>query len=177
MLLSSLQSVEKLRVGISHGWCRAHDGRSVVMHHTPCLAGVLKHIRGEDTRHLQRIRCVTEVLHTGNPGDPAIEVHHYLGNHETHVIRVGKNRLPALTNGVPATEQTPARMHAFRPLGLDPHSRHLTDVQALKGAIKTLVGAFDLLDGLFLGCHSRLLLEGTAQYFYLHAGLHISPFS
>jgi hypothetical protein len=68
-------------------------------------------------------------------------------------------------------------MHALRPLGLEPYGRHLTDVQALKGAIKTLVGAFDLLDGLFLGCHSRLLREGTAQYLFLHAGLHIFPFS
>src|SRR5262245_26552081 len=173
MLLSSLRSVEEFRIDLTPRWGRAHDGRGVVMHHTPLLAGVLKHIRSEDTRHLQRIRGVTEILHAGDPGDPPIEVHRDVGYHETHVIRVGKNGLPTLANGFPATEQTPARMHTFRPLGLDPYSGHLADIQALKGAIKTLVGTFDLLNGLFLRCHSHLLHEETAQDLLLYAGLHI----
>src|SRR5262249_43010846 len=99
-------------------------------------------------------------LHTGDPGNPSIEVHRDIGNHETHVIRVGKNCLPALAHGFPATEQTPARMHTFCPLCLDPYSGHLADIQALKGTIKTFIGTFDPLNSFFLGCHSCLLTRG-----------------
>src|SRR5262249_19895303 len=89
----------------------------------------------------------------------AVEVHGYVSDHETHIVSVRKNGLPALANRLPAAEHMPARMDTFGTLGLHPHSRHPGDIQTLKGPIKTLVGAFDLRQGLFLGCHNPLLFK------------------
>src|SRR5262249_11121149 len=89
----------------------------------------------------------------------AVEVHGHVSDHETHIVRVRKNRLPALANRLPAAEHMPARMDTFGTLGLHPHGRHPGDIQTLKGPIKTLVGAFDLRQGFFLGCHNPLLFK------------------
>src|ERR671935_1427056 len=104
------------------------------MNHQPLATPALEHIRGEERRHRDlAARMGEDVLAAGHPGQVTIDVDAGSGDAEAHLAAVSEDRLPGLAHGVPARQQTPARMDTADMLAVGPDLVHLGDVQTLEG--------------------------------------------
>jgi hypothetical protein len=90
----------------------------------------------------------------------AVEMDGDICEHKPHIIRMVKNRFPALAHRFPALQQVPPGMHALGPVCLHPDRSHLLDVQALKGTVKLLICTPDLRQNFVLGWHGYSLISG-----------------
>ena len=125
-----------------------------MMNHAPAIVCLDKEIgrqhRYRNILHFERAR---QILIERDPSETAAQLDRNIGEHEMNGGSILEYAPPTLHHRIPAAQYTPTRMAALNKRVSGPDSLHLFDVEALKGAVETLVG---LRYFLLLAVHKKL---------------------